>query len=102
MIVRLWTGRANPGDELAYVAHLEQVVIPEIRAVSGNRGAQVLRGLGERGRDFVVLTYWTDLESIEAFAGSDVRTAVVPAEARALLSDFEPVANHFDVVLETR
>ena len=100
MIVRMWTGRANAGDELTYVAYLEQVVIPEIRSLSGNRGAQVLRGAGESDRDFVVLTYWTDLLSIEAFAGSDVSVAVVPAEAQALLSDFEPVANHFEVVLE--
>ena len=100
MIVRHWTGRANPGDELAYVTHLKDEVIPAIRRLPGNLGARVLRGVGDAGRDFVVLTYWDRLASIEAFTGPDLTTAVVPPEAEALLAAFDPHARHFEVAYE--
>jgi heme-degrading monooxygenase HmoA len=101
MLVRSWEGRTRAGAEAKYLAFLTDVMVPKIRSLPGNLGAQVLKGHTDSSR-FVVLSYWVDLESIERFSGSDPEHAVVPPEARALLADFDERARHYDVVLEHR
>jgi heme-degrading monooxygenase HmoA len=96
----MWAGRAKPGREIDYVAHLEAAVLPEIKALPGYRGAQVMRGAGKAAESFVVLTYWSDLDAVEAFAGPDRDAAVVPEEARRLLAEYDLRVRHFEVVLD--
>ncbi len=100
MIVRLWTGTAHRGEEAEYLAHLREAVIPEIRALPGARGVRVLRGVEPDDAEFVVMTYWADLEAVKGFAGADARVAVVPPEAQALLARFDREAQHFEVALD--
>jgi len=99
MIVRMWGGRAKRGQEAAYVAYLEGTILPEIRGLPGNLGAQVLREREEASECFVVLTYWTDLDAVTAFTGADRDHAVVPESAQRVLADYDVRARHFDVVL---
>jgi len=99
VIARMWAGRAEPGREMEYVAHLEAAVFPEIKALPGFRGAQVMRGAGKAAESFVVLTYWSDLDAVEAFAGPDRDAAVVPEEAQRLLAEYDLRVRHFEVVL---
>ena len=41
---------------------------------------------------------WFDsLESVEAFAGADYETAVVPPKARAVLKRFDARSRHYEV-----
>lgn len=100
MVVRSWEGRVRSGAGDEYLAHLTEAVIPEIRVLPGNLGVQVLRSAGDAADRFMVLSYWSDAERIKAFAGPDAQHAVVPPEARALLSEFDERARHFDVVLD--
>jgi len=100
VIVRSWEGRARAGSADAYLAHLTEEVVPQIRAVSGCRGVQVLRGVDASSDTFMVLTLWSDLSAIEGFSGPDPEHAVVPAEAQALLSEFDERARHFEVAWE--
>ncbi|MDH3271072.1 MAG: antibiotic biosynthesis monooxygenase [Gemmatimonadota bacterium] len=100
MIVRTWTGRVHPGKGREYLAFLGGTVLPQISALPGSLGARVLRGVGPRSDEFMVLTEWTDLESIGAFAGPDPSVAVVEDEARALLAEYDPTVHHYEVALE--
>ena len=102
IVVRTWEGRARPGAEAHYLAHLTDVVIPQIRALEGNRGVQVLQGRAGAAGTFMVLSFWSDETAIGRFAGTDVEAAVVPPEAQALLEAFDERARHFDVVFEDR
>jgi heme-degrading monooxygenase HmoA len=102
MVVRSWEGRSHPGAGLEYFTYLTEAVIPAIREVPGNQGVQVLRGVGAAADSFMVLTFWSDVASIEAFAGADAEHAVVPPEAQALLADFDARARHFDVIFQQR
>ncbi len=54
----------------------------------------------ERLVEFLVLTRWTSLDAIRAFAGDDIRKAVVEPEAAALLASFDSTVEHFEVVEE--
>jgi len=47
---------------------------------------------------FITLTFWEDLEAIEAFAGADIDTAKYYPEDRDYLLEFEPKVAHYEVV----
>jgi heme-degrading monooxygenase HmoA len=50
----------------------------------------------------LVLTFWESMEAIRAFAGADATTAVVAAEARAVLKDYDREVRIYEVLLDTR
>lgn len=100
MVVRMWGCRVRRGREAAYLAFLEDVMLPEISDVPGNLGVEVLRGLDGDEDRFFVLSRWVDLDAVEAFSGSDRDRAVVPAGARRLLADFDTNVRHLVVASE--
>jgi heme-degrading monooxygenase HmoA len=98
MIARLWRGwttRANAG---AYERHLAQATLPALERIAGYRDAYVLRRNLGGDVEFVVVTLWESLEAVRRFAGDDYEVAVVPLEARAVLSRFEEHVRHYNVV----
>ena len=95
MIARLWRGRARtPDDADAYQRHVTTRVLPELEAIDGHRGAQVLR----RQEEFLVITFWESMDAIRRFAGEDPERAVVEPEARAVLAEFDDVVRHYEVL----
>jgi heme-degrading monooxygenase HmoA len=101
MIVRRWEARATPDGADKYQAHFATVVVDKLKALDGFRGAQVFRSVESAGRVHLMdLTYWESLESIVAFAGADVGTAVVDEHAQRLLLDFDTTAAHFTIEVD--
>jgi heme-degrading monooxygenase HmoA len=49
---------------------------------------------------FRVLTRWSSMDAIRAFAGADVRKAVVEPAAAAALISFDLAAEHFELLEE--
>ena len=47
------------------------------------------------------MTLWDSLDAIKAFAGDDIGTAIVEPEARAVLSDFDSFADHYEVAFRS-
>jgi heme-degrading monooxygenase HmoA len=100
MIARVWKGAAPSARAAAYVAHLREHIVPGLAAIAGHRGACVLRHDAGAEVEFTVITFWESLDAIRRFAGEDAEAAVVPPEARALLSAFDDRAVHWDVALD--
>jgi heme-degrading monooxygenase HmoA len=101
VIARLWHGWAEPRNADAYEALLRAEVLPGIGArVGGFRGAYLLRHEDGAEVEFVTLTLWDSLEAVREFAGADYEAAVVPPEARRLLSRFDERAVHYETLLE--
>jgi heme-degrading monooxygenase HmoA len=98
MIARLWRGQATVDKADAYVRHATQTVFPALKEIAGHRGAYLLRRETEQGVEFLALTLWDSLEAVRGFAGSHVETAIVAPEARAVLTEFNDVAKHYEVV----
>ena len=98
MIIRMWSGRAEPERRDAYPEHFRAVVIPELRAVDGFLGAD----LACRDRDgmveYVVAPRWTSIAAIHAFAGDDATRAVIEPGALAALADHDEAVAHYEVV----
>src|SRR6266404_444482 len=89
MIIREWRGRAMLFRSDAYPKHFRDIVVPELRSLSGFLGAHLSqRHIGGQV-EFLVLTRWQSMEAIGAFAGSSVDRAVVEPGAIAALIDFD-------------
>jgi len=101
MIARLWRGQATNAQADAYFRHVTGTVFPSLKDLAGHRGAWLLRRQADGQTEFLALTLWESLDSIRAFAGDDIATAIVEPEARAVLADFDDFARHYEVAFRT-
>jgi len=97
MIARHWRGWTKPADASAYEEHLQNQVLPGLKALEGYRGGYVLRHDGDREVEFVVINFFDSLDAVRRFAGPDYQVAVFEPEALRLLARREPVAMHYEV-----
>lgn len=95
-VLREW--RALIRRELAaqYVDYVMATGVLHYRSTPGNLGAEIaLRDLDEDRSEIVVLSWWTDLDAIRAFAGDDIRRArYFPEDDRYLLTWPENVQHY--------
>lgn len=96
-IARLWHGTTRARDYDAYWRFLHERAIPDYRATPGNIGARLFRRLDGERAHFLTLSYWTDLDVIRAFAGSDIERAKYYPEDVGVLLEFEPTVTHYEV-----
>ena len=97
MIARTWRGETAARDADAYVSYLETTGLPGYRTTPGNRGAYLLRRDRDESTEFVTLSFWDDLASIEAFAGKDIGVAVFYPEDDRFLTARDLTACHYEV-----
>src|SRR3979490_1831359 len=102
MISRLWHGWTTREKADAYEGLLRSEVLPGIHRVKGCKGAHLLRRDGkDKDKDeveFVTLTMFDSLDAVKEFAGEDYELAVVPPEARKLLTRFDERSRHYETV----
>lgn len=98
MIARIWHGTVLTAKAQEYCDLIFSRDIPEINLVPGSRGVQVLRRPEGPLTHFVMISYWTDLESIKAFAGEDIDVAKYYPDDRDYLVEFETHVVHYEVV----
>ena len=99
MIARTWRGRSSTAGAGDYVRHFTDNVLPQLKNLVGHRGAYLLRSEADGEVEFTAVTLWESRDSIKAFAGADISKAHVEPEARAVLSDVDAHADHYDVVV---
>lgn len=100
VIARVWRGKTRRDNAAQYLGHLNERVFPALRRIEGYLGARVLRREVSDHVEFLVLTHWDSREALVAFAGENPEVAVVEPEARALLVEFDGVAQHFEVAYD--
>jgi heme-degrading monooxygenase HmoA len=100
MISRVWHGWTNRENADAYEALLRTEIFTGIakRSIQGYRGIHLLRRDIEDGVEFVTIMWFDSLDAVRAFAGEDYEAAVVPPEARQLLSRYDARAAHYHVI----
>jgi heme-degrading monooxygenase HmoA len=99
MIARIWRGRTAANQADSYQAYLHETGLKDYAAVPGNRGVLVLRRTEGDATEFVLISLWDSLESIEAFAGPALDTAVYYPEDDVYLLEREPQVLHYDIHL---
>ena len=100
MIARVWKARAELARLQEYLRHFTEHVVPVLASVRGYQGAQVLCNRELDPADVVVVTWWSSIEAVHAFAGDDLRRAVIDPEARQVLVSCDDSVTHYAVVAE--
>ena len=100
MIARIWRGWAPLATADDYRRHYEAEVGEHLRAVSGFRGARLLRQEDGQEVMFTSITFFTSLDAICGFTGDDYEQAVVEDAARQVLSRWDERVSHHEVVAE--
>jgi heme-degrading monooxygenase HmoA len=98
MILRVWRGLADPERGDAYIEHFRRHVVPELRAVSGFLGADLVRREVEGGLEFTVSTRWVSMDAVRSFAGAALDRAVLHPDAVAALRSYDEHVTHHVVV----
>jgi len=98
MISRPWHGWTTRENADAYETLLRNEVLPGIHRVRGSKGAHLLRRDVKDEVEFVTITLFDSLEAVKEFAGEDYEVAVVPPQARRLLSRFDNRSAHYQTV----
>ena len=100
MISRVWHGWTNRENADAYEELLRSEIFTNIakRSILGFRGIHLLRRDVDDGVEFVTIMWFDTLDAVRAFAGEEYEVAVVPPEARQLLSRFDDLSAHYQVI----
>ena len=77
MIERVWSARTTRDGAVTYAEYFRRVVMPELAAVVGYRGARLMQREmpGGAATEVVVLTRWDSLAVVRGFAGDDIDRA---------------------------
>jgi heme-degrading monooxygenase HmoA len=98
MISRQWRGLARTSSAESYVSHLQLETFPALAQLPGFIAASILRRALPDGVEFLIVTQWDSLESIQAFAGTNVDHAVVPEKVQEMMVDYDRAVRHYEVV----
>jgi heme-degrading monooxygenase HmoA len=100
----VWHGWTTPSNADAYEALLKKEIFIGIerRQIAGYRGIHLFRRKVNTEIEFVTIMWFDSLDAVRDFAGEDYEAAVVPSQARALLSRFDERSQHYEVRAESR
>jgi heme-degrading monooxygenase HmoA len=100
MICRLWRGWTTKDNADAYERIVRGQVTPgiEARGIAGFRSIDLVRRKRDHDVEFMTLMWFDTLGSVKEFVGEDYETAHVPAQAQAVLTDFDRRSAHYEVL----
>ncbi|MBB5360013.1 heme-degrading monooxygenase HmoA [Rhodanobacter sp. ANJX3] len=98
-ILRRWSSRIRTEDRDEYVRYIKGTGLEDYLGTKGNLGCQMLlRDCGDGLTEVTTLSWWRSMESIRAFAGSEVnRARYYPLDDRFLVEKPEYVEHHIVV-----
>ncbi len=104
MISRIWHGYTTQANADSYENLLKREIFVGIgnRHIRGYRGIQLLRRNLDHEVEFITIMWFDSIEAVREFAGEDYEQAVVPPQARAILSRFDERSQHYEVKAEMK
>jgi heme-degrading monooxygenase HmoA len=97
MISRQWKGVATSSYSKRYIDHLRGETFPSLKNIPGFVSASILQRSVPEGEEFLIVTVWESIEAIKQFAGENPEVAVVPANVRAMMVEYEKLARHYEI-----
>lgn len=100
MIARIWRGWTTQDNASAYEELFKNIVLPKVtQGVSGYISTNLLRRETGEEVEFTTIFWFENIESVKGFAGPDFEQAVIPEQVKAVMSHYEDIVHHHDVVL---
>jgi heme-degrading monooxygenase HmoA len=99
MITRNWTGVVKPERSTDYLHHLQHDTLKKLSSIKGFLSAGIYRRMVTDGIEYLVVTYWANMDAIKEFAGDAADIAVVPLIAQEMMVRYDPVVRHYEEVL---
>jgi heme-degrading monooxygenase HmoA len=96
MIIRVLSPTIHHGKESEFESFLRETAVPLVSRQAGLLAQHVGRSLEPSSNRYVYVTVWEDAESIQAFAGSRWKQAVITPEEAHLLEDTS--IEHYEVL----
>jgi len=99
MINRIWHGWTTRENADVYEALLKKEIFAGIqsRNIPGCKGIRLLRRNVGNEVEFITIMLFDSIDAVRDFAGEDYEVAVVPIEARKVLSRFDERSQHYDI-----
>ena len=98
MIAREWKCLCPGEHRDGFLKHLYATGVAETAALPGFCGYQILEREADGAVEVTLVTYWTSLEDVKAFAGEDIGRAVLYPGDEVYEIVPETVVRHYDVV----
>ncbi|SFM71396.1 antibiotic biosynthesis monooxygenase family protein [Marinobacter zhejiangensis] len=98
MIAREWKCRVPDVHSKGFTSYLYETGIKDSSATPGFLGAQIFHRSSDGKVELTLITYWDKLESIEAFAGSDISVARLYPEDAAYQLEPDLSVQHYEVI----
>lgn len=100
MVVRTWRGRAAAVENAdVYARHLRETAFPQLARIAVSAAPSSCAESLDGAVKLLVLTGWDSMESVRLFAGEDPDRAVVEDAALSMLSGYDEVVRHYEVML---
>jgi hypothetical protein len=98
----MWHGWTSFENADRYEDLIRSTIFPGIvdRRIPGFEHIELYRRNLDNEVEFITVMWFTSLDAIKAFAGTDWEVSVVPPAARAVLSRFDDKAQHYEVRVE--
>ena len=100
MIARIWQGITKIEHVAAYTEFMKVRAIPDYEKTDGFIKLTFLKRTDAEFAYFKLITFWSDLEVIENFAGADLEQAKYYPEDKKYLIDFPEKVTHYEVFAE--
>ncbi len=97
MISRQWKCILKEEEHDNYIRFLNEVVFKKAKSLSGFVSFQICKRPLKQNIEFMVITQWSDLKSIEAFSGKDINLAMVPEEAQQMMISYDSHVTHYEI-----
>lgn len=99
MISRIWHGYTSQVNADKYEDLLKKEIFIGIEnlKIKGFKGIELLRRDFDKEVEFITIMWFDSIDAVKDFAGINYEQAVVPPEARALLSRFDDKSQHYKV-----
>ena len=96
-VARIWRGRTAAARAEEYRRYLFDVGVKKIATLPGNRGVQLMMRKAADEGEFMVVSYWDSIASIEGYAGADYTKVHDLARDSEFLIEKETRVRHFEL-----
>ncbi len=100
VVVRVWRGVTPKSKSTKYMQYLKKTGLRDFSRTPGNIGATVWTRDVEDGTEFIIISRWKSMKSIEKFSGKDTSIARHYPKDDEFFTTFEPKVKHYTLALE--